>query len=250
MAVFFLFWKVVMLKIKDVYKSYGKNEVLKGVSFTVNKNEIKGLVGVNGAGKSTLIEIVCGVKALDRGDIFISEIDIKNKKQRNEIKRIIGYMPQTFSLFNDLTVEENLGYLCAIYNLNNNVVEDVIEKCFLGKHRKTLVQNLSGGYRQLLSFAGAIIHSPKLIILDEPSSAMDPLFRKMFWDIIKSYKESGVTILLITHYMEELNNCDSFVCLSNGKAVYDGDISGLKKNEIIDIEKILKKYSSEVQNEE
>jgi ABC-2 type transport system ATP-binding protein len=233
-----------MLRIKNVYKSYKDKNVLKGVSFYVQKGEIKGLVGVNGAGKSTLIEIICGVKSYDCGEIFINGFDTSDKKSKKKIKEVIGYMPQSFSLFNDLTVEENLGYLCAIYNLDIFRADEIIDLCGLKEHRKVLARNLSGGYRQLLSMAGAIIHSPKLLILDEPTSAMDPVFRRKFWEIVKQCHKNGeLTVLVITHYMEELVECDNFVCLANGKVSFDGSLSEYKKDGMLNIEQILNKYT-------
>ncbi|MBQ7798662.1 MAG: ABC transporter ATP-binding protein, partial [Clostridia bacterium] len=169
-----------------------------------------------------------------------------DKTKRNDIKMIIGYMPQTFCLFNDLTVKENLGYLSAVYGLNEQVeVQRIIELCNLTSMQNKLAQNLSGGYRQLLSLAGAIIHSPKFLILDEPTSAMDPLFRKNFWKIINECRNNGCTVLVITHYMEELFQCDSFACLSNGKIVFDGRTEQFKHLGELDVEKILETYTKE-----
>ena len=235
--------KEIMLKIKNIYKSYKDKQLLKGVNLNVSNNEIKGLIGVNGAGKSTLIELICGIKKYNNGEIFVNNINVKDKKQKKILQHAFGYMPQTFTLFNDLTVKENLNYVASVYKLNKQSVKQVLEKCNLFSHKNTLAQNLSGGYRQLLSLAGAIIHSPKLLILDEPTSAMDPLFRKMFWEIIKDYQRNGGTILIITHYMEELNQCDSFACLANGKICYDGKVSDFSSNGILDIDEILKKYN-------
>lgn len=232
-----------MIKIENVYKSYKKKEVLKGVNFSLKEGEIKGLIGVNGAGKSTLIEILCGVKKSNQGTIFIDGKNIEEKANKLPLKYVFGYMPQTFNLFNDLTVSENLKYLCSVYNLDNeNEVTRVLKQCKLDTVKDVLASNLSGGYRQLLSLAGALIHNPKLLILDEPTSSMDPLFRKNFWKIIK---ECNSTILVITHYMEELLKCDSFACLSNGKIVYDGKLSEFETLQDLDIESILEKCTKE-----
>lgn len=232
-----------MLEIRDVYKNYKNKEVLKGVNFKVNENEVKGLIGVNGAGKSTLIEIICGVKSLDNGEIFVDGENIKDKNKLKSIKKTIGYMPQSFSLFNDLTVEENLSYLCAIYGLEISNSTRVMKLCGLEEQKNVLARNLSGGYRQLLSMAGAIIHSPKLLILDEPTASMDPVFRRGFWDVVNDLKKEKITVLVITHYMEELVECDNFVCLANGKVSFDGSLKEYKKEGILNIEEILKKYT-------
>ncbi len=233
-----------MLKVKNVFKSYKNKKVLKGVYLHIKEGEIKGLIGVNGSGKSTLIECVCGVKNFDSGEILINNINILDKQNKNQIKQNIGYMPQTFSLFNDLTVEENLQYLCAIYNIDEKTcVDRAINICYLQEHRKTLAQNLSGGYKQLLSMAGAIIHSPKFLILDEPTASMDPIFRRQFWQIVNDCRKNNITILVITHYMEELVECDSFVSLANGKVSFEGSVNDFKKEGLLDMESLLNKYS-------
>ena len=233
-----------MLKINEVFKSFKEKKVLKGVSLSVKKGEIKGLIGVNGAGKSTLIECICGIKTCGAGEILVNGINVLDKKNKNAIKYCIGYVPQRFRLFNDLTVEENLKYLCAIYKKDEiDCTERVINICHLNGYRKVLAKNLSGGYKQLLSMAGAIIHSPQFLILDEPTSSMDPVFRREFWQIVNDCKEKGVTVLVVTHYMEELVECDSFACLANGKVAFDGSVSEYKKEGLLDIENLLKTYT-------
>ena len=232
-----------MLKIINLHKSYKTKKVLKGVNLHLKSGEIKGLIGVNGAGKSTLIECVCGVKQFDAGEIFIDNINIKDKKQKTHMKHTIGYMPQSFSLFNDLTVEENLGYLCSVYDISYSKVQETLDICYLNDHKKVLAKNLSGGYRQLLSMAGSIIHSPKLLILDEPTASMDPIFRRRFWGIVNKCKENNTTVLVITHYMEELIECDNFTCLSDGKVSFNGTLNEYKQNGVLNIEEILKKYT-------
>ncbi|MBQ4558543.1 MAG: ABC transporter ATP-binding protein [Clostridia bacterium] len=236
-----------MLKILGLKKQYKKNEVLTDVNLSVKKGEVKALIGINGAGKSTLLEIVSGVKSADSGQIFVNDIDIFDKKARYLVKKILGYMPQTFGLFHDLTVEENLKYLCAIYNIDDTKqrVEELLELCYLTKKRKVLSRNLSGGYKQLLNLAGALVHSPKLLILDEPTSSMDPIFRKDFWKIIKKCNKEGMTILLITHHIEELLECDTFACLANGKIVFDDKVKLFKEKGFIDVDQIIAKFGGE-----
>jgi len=153
-------------------------------------------------------------------------------------------MPQSFSLFNDLTVKENLEYLCAVYNLEKeNVVDNLINECFLTEKSDYLAQTLSGGYKQLLSLAGSIIHKPKFLILDEPTSAMDPLFRKQFWSIINRLNKSGTTILVTTHYLEEINNCKQLLCLANHKIIHHTPVKDMFENgKFSSIEEVLNYY--------
>lgn len=236
-----------MLKVKNLHKSYKDKKVLKGVNLHIKNGEIKGLIGVNGSGKSTLIECVCGVKSFDDGQIFINEIDILDKHKKNNIKHNIGYMPQVFSMFNDLTVKENLQYLCAIYNIDEEFcVEKAINACYLQDYKNTLAKNLSGGYKQLLSMASAIIHNPKFLILDEPTASMDPIFRRQFWQIVNDCRKNNTTVLVITHYMEELVECDNFICLANGKVAFEGSVNDFKKEGLLDMENLLNKYSLDV----
>lgn len=230
-----------MLKVNNIYKAYKDKQVLKGVSFNVLDNEVKAIIGVNGAGKSTLIEIICNVKKSDSGEVFLNNYNIFDKKNSLNIKKMFGYMPQTFCMFNDLTVKENLGYVASVYGLDKNVVDEIIKGCGLEDHSKTLAKNLSGGYRQLLSMATALIHSPEIIILDEPTSAMDPIFRQKFWQIIHNYRKQNKMVLLITHYLEELMQCDSFACLSDGKICFDGKVEDFKEENLLNIEKVLEK---------
>lgn len=213
-----------MLKIENLYKSYSKKQVLTGVDLEIQKNDIVALIGINGAGKSTLLEIICGVIKKNQGKIMVDNIDIDDKKHKKLLKFKIGYMPQSFRMFNDMTVKENLDYLVAVYNLKKDTTSKIMQLCELLDKKNILAQNLSGGYRQLLSLAGTIIHNPEFLILDEPTSAMDPIFRSMFWKIIKTLnKENGTTVLVTTHYLEEISECNKMMCLANGKIIFSGD---------------------------
>lgn len=204
----------IVLNVQNIEKSYGKTPVLKGVSFKLTQGEKKALIGVNGSGKSTLIEIICGVKKESTGSVDGIINDCKN----------FGYMCQSFSLFADLTVRGNLEYFALIYGVDKSRIDEVINMCFLTEKQNYLCCNLSGGYKQLTSLAVAILHKPKLLILDEPTSAMDPLFRDKFWKIIDLYSALGNAILIITHYIEEVEKCDSIMVLSDGKIIFDKSV--------------------------
>ena len=202
-----------ILSVKNVYKSYKKHQVLKGVSFDIHKGDVVALIGINGSGKSTLLETICGVQKQDSGEI----IGIENYKY-------LGYVPQMFRLFLDLTVRDNLEYFSLLFRVDSKRVEEVLQMCYLKEKEKTLCAKLSGGYKQLVSLAVAILHKPQLLILDEPTSAMDPLFRNEFWKIIKKYLAEGGSVLVTTHYMEEINFCNKIMVLSSGKIVFKNDV--------------------------
>lgn len=232
-----------MLEIKEMFKNYGNHQVLTGVTFSLKPGELKGLIGVNGSGKTTMIECICGIKPFEKGEIIVAGLDVKNKKNCEKIKKIFGYMPQSYTMFGDLTVRENLSYIASVYNLHQERVDEIINICCLTSYSNVLANKLSGGYKQLLSLAGAIIHNPKLLILDEPTSAMDPIFRNKFWEIIHDYHNHGASVLLITHYVEEVNECENFMCLADGKIVYDGKVGAFMKNGFVDMQEIMKTYS-------
>ena len=231
-----------MLLVENINKNYKKKKCLQGVNLTLKDGEVKALIGVNGSGKSTLVDIICGVKRADLGNIFINGLNARDSKLKNKIKKIIGYMPQSFSLFSDLTVKENVEYVASLYGVDDKRIEEVIDFCNLKPYINTLSANLSGGYKQLLSMASAIIHKPSILILDEPSSAMDPVFRNEFWQMIKKINKKGTSILLITHYIEELLECDTFSCLSDGVIKYDGQVEDFKEKGFINITEILDKF--------
>jgi ABC-2 type transport system ATP-binding protein len=220
-----------MLEVKNLHKSYNKNIVLNNLSLKVDDSEIVALIGINGSGKTTLLELICGIKKIDSGDILINDINLKDRRNIIKVKNIIGYMPQSFSLFNDLTVKENLKYLATIYNVEDKErVNKTIDMCYLKDKENYLAKNLSGGFKQLLSLAGSIIHNPKFLILDEPTSAMDPLFRKQFWEIVHNCNKIGTTVLVTTHYMEEIFECDTLMCLAKGNIIHQTPIKDLFEN--------------------
>lgn len=233
-----------MLKINNLVKRIKNKVVINNLNLSVAKGEIKSLIGLNGAGKTTLTEIICNVSSFDEGQILIDNVDLTNKKRKKLIKHIIGYVPQNFSLFPDLTVVENLEYIQNIFGENNCIkLKDVLTLCNLNGKENALAQNLSGGYKQFLSMACALIHNPKFLILDEPTSAMDPIFRRKFWDILLNEKSKGKTILLITHHLEELLKCDSFALMQNGRIIFEEQVKSIQRNNFQDFEDLLIKLS-------
>lgn len=219
-----------ILRTEQLTKSYGRHRVLHGVDLTLESGRAYALVGVNGAGKSTLIELLCGVRRPDGGRIFLRGEDITLYGGR--ARRSIGYMPQQGALFPDLTVRENLSYLGTVYGLSNlqERAATVEKLCFLSDKSNMLWKNLSGGYRQLTSLAAAILHEPALLIMDEPTSAMDPLFRRQFWQIIHRLKETDTTVLVSTHHVEEISECDRMLCLAEGVIIHRVDVDEMYEN--------------------
>lgn len=205
-----------MIEVKNLVKKYGNNVVLNNVSLKVKKKKITAIVGLNGSGKSTLLDIICGVKPFDSGQVLVDGKDIKTNF---DYKYEFGYVPQNFSLFLDLTVRENIEYIANVFGVESKEkIDDVLSTCFLSEKQNYLSSNLSGGYKQLLSLACALISRPKILILDEPTSAMDPIYRNKFWKIISYFNKNGNTVLVSSHYLEEISKADEICLLSkNGK---------------------------------
>lgn len=219
-----------ILRTEQLKKSYGSHPVLRGVDLTLETGRAYALVGVNGAGKSTLIELICGVRHPDGGRILLCGEDVT--KNGGRARRIVGYMPQQGALFPDLTVRENLCYLGTVYRLPGIAerAAEVEKLCFLSEKSNMLWKNLSGGYRQLTSLAAAILHHPQLLIMDEPTSAMDPLFRRQFWQIIHQLKKTDTTVLVSTHHVEEISECDRMLCLADGGIIHRVDVDQMYEN--------------------
>lgn len=233
-----------ILEVKNLNKSYGKQKVLKDLNISIKKREIVALVGVNGSGKSTLMDIICGIKKANSGQIFFDHKNISIKKNLYQMKMNISYFPQNFSLFSDLTVKENLEYRMAVYGLSNSErIYEVMRICYLRDHENKLAKDLSGGFKQLLSLAVTIINNPDLLIMDEPTSSMDPVFRKRFWNIIHALHKKGSTVFVTTHYIEEISECDRVICLSDGKNIHETTIENIFENgKFLTVEEMLNYY--------
>ena len=199
------------------------------IAVTANKITAKAATTTigNGAGKSTLLECVCGIQRATSGTIIGIE----------DFNKSVGYISQNFIYFLDLSVYENLLYFDNLYEVSNQRIEEVIDLCFLREKKNFIVKKLSGGYKQLLSLAIALLHEPKFLILDEPTSAMDPMFRQSFWQVIHSYNDNGGTVLVVTHFIEEVLECTKLIVLSKGTIVYDNDITNIAKEK--NIQKIM-----------
>ena len=228
--------------VKDLERRFGSFLAVNRVSFEVDRGEIFGFLGPNGAGKSTTIRILCGILAPSKGSGTVAGFDIV--KDAEKIKAHIGYMSQKFSLYEDLTVEENINFYGGIYNIPEARKKDrkewVIEMAGLKEHRKTRTALLSGGWKQRLALGCAILHEPPIIFLDEPTSGVDPISRRRFWDLIYELSGKGVTVFVTTHYMDEAEYCDRIGLIYRGELIALGTPEVLKtrfmKEEILDLQ--------------
>jgi len=211
--------KELAIKIENLKKSYEGNEAVRGISFEVFKGEMFGLVGPDGAGKTTTIRILCGLLNPDSGSAVVFEKDII--KNRKEIQNQIGYLSQKFSLYGDLTVDENIEFFADIHGVKNyeSRRNELLEFTRLTPFRKRLADNLSGGMKQKLALACSLIHRPKIIYLDEPTTGVDPVSRRDFWKILSGLSKEGITIFMTTPYIDEAERCNRVAFMHNGKII-------------------------------
>ena len=216
--------------VRDLEKRFGEFVAVNRISFEVRRGEVFGFLGPNGAGKSTTIRMLCGILAPTSGAGSVAGHDIGT--QAEDIKCSIGYMSQKFSLYEDLTVEENIDFYSGIYRLDRPKKaarkEWVIEMAGLGEHRHSRTAILSGGWKQRLALGCAIIHEPDIIFLDEPTSGVDPMSRRRFWDLIYDLSGKGVTVFVTTHYMDEAEYCDRLALIYRGEIIAVGAPEELK----------------------
>ena len=188
------------------------------------KANVYGFLGPNGSGKTTTIRMLCGLMTPTEGEIEVLGLHLP--KQAEELRRRIGYMTQKFSLFDDLSVRENLEFLAAVQNLPRakarTRIDELVERYHFSDRQKQLAGTMSGGQKQRLALAGAVIHSPELLFLDEPTSAVDPESRRDFWEKLFELADGGTTILVSTHYMDEAERCHRLAILDRGVLVADG----------------------------
>jgi len=219
------------IQIKEVSKQYNKQKVLKDISFEVKNGEIFGLLGPSGAGKTTLIRLIMGMESANDGEIYIMDKKVPNV----EIIEDIGYTAQADALYTDLTAEENMKFYCQLYKIPKKQwkgrIYESLKVVNLNDDGKKVVANYSGGMKRRLSLAIALLHRPKLLVLDEPTVGMDPLLRQQIWDELRSLKESGVTILMTTHVMDEAQKCDKLAMIRGGRCISVGSPRELIKEQ-------------------
>jgi drug efflux transport system ATP-binding protein len=218
------------VEVENLGKKFGDFAAVDNISFKVEKGQIFGFLGSNGAGKSTTIRMLCGLIIPTSGKGQIAGFDIYNESEI--IKEHIGYMSQKFSLYEDLTVEENIDFYSGIYrvprNLKQKRKEWVIEIAGLTKHRHSKTAMLSGGWKQRLALGCAVLHKPPILFLDEPTSGVDPINRRRFWNLIYDLSDEGITVFVTTHYMDEAEYVDNISFIFQGKLVASGPPEQMK----------------------
>ncbi|MEM1852932.1 MAG: ABC transporter ATP-binding protein [Thermofilaceae archaeon] len=215
----------------NLTKVFGSFRAVDNITLRVEEGVIFGLLGPNGAGKSTTIRMILGLLKPTSGYIRVFGIDVE--KDRASVLRITGYMPQHFSLYEDLTVEENMRLYASLFGLKGREAEEriaeLLDEFMLREFKGRLAGKLSGGMKQRLALAVALIHRPKLLVVDEPTAGVDPPLRRYFWEKFRELKRSGVTILVTTHYMDEAENCDRIALMSRGRVAAEGSPLEIKR---------------------
>lgn len=206
----------IAVRAQSITKSYGKNIALRGVSFDANYGEIFGIIGPDGAGKSTLFRILTSLILPDKGDAWVAGFDVHSEYK--EIRKCIGYMPAVFSLYQDMTVLENMKFFATLFSTtleeNYYLVKDIYSQIEPFKNRRAGA--LSGGMKQKLALSCALIHKPKVLFLDEPTTGVDPVSRKEFWEMLGRLREAGLSIVVSTPYMDEATLCDRIALINDG----------------------------------
>lgn len=215
--------KEKIIEVNNLVKKFGDFTAVKNISFDVYKGEIFGFLGANGAGKTTAMKMLIGISKPTSGTAIVNNLNVKN--QANEVKRSIGYMSQKFSMYDDLTIKENISFFGGIYGLSRKQIKEktkiLIEELQIQKVANQLVASLPLGWKQKLAFSVSLLHEPKIVFLDEPTGGVDPITRRQFWELIYAEAHKGTTIFVTTHYMDEAEYCDR-VCI-----MVDGHIEAL-----------------------
>jgi ABC-2 type transport system ATP-binding protein len=223
-----------IVEVKNLTKSFNKKCVVDNVSISIKQGEIFGFLGPNGSGKTTTIRMICGLLSPDSGTGHCLGYDIL--KESLKIKTQIGYMTQKFSLYEDLTVKENLEFIARVYGVRNlkQAVSDAVDRLGISHNRQNQITGtLSGGWKQRLALAAAMLHNPKVLLLDEPTAGVDPKARRDFWEQIHELSNQGITSLVSTHYMDEAERCHRLAYIAYGHLLTTGTIQ-----EVIDSTKL------------
>ncbi len=217
------------LEIKSVTKTFGEITAVDDISLTVNRGEMFALVGPDGSGKTTTIRMLCGIVKPTSGDLQILGFDVQ--KQKDEVKKRIGYLSQKFSLYGDLTIDENIEFFAEIHGVYDYHArrDELLEFTRLTKFRDRLAEKLSGGMKQKLALACTLIHTPDIIFLDEPTTGVDPVSRRDFWKVLSALLKTGITIVMTTPYLDEAERCSRVALMDGGKILMTDSPANLKK---------------------
>ncbi|KAA0548434.1 ABC transporter ATP-binding protein [Bacillus sp. BGMRC 2118] len=235
------------IRVSKVSKSFDQKQVIKDITFTIPSEEICCLLGPSGSGKTSLIRLMIGAITADQGTIQFEDVQMPNMNMLKEV----GFMPQNDALYDDLSAEANLQFFGGLYKIEKRKLEKRIDEVLsivdLIEHRKKLVKHFSGGMKKRLSLAAAILHSPKVLFLDEPTVGIDPVLRRKIWDQFQVIKNAGATIVVSTHVMDEVTECDKAALIYNGSLIeYDAVANLLKKTENGRVEELFFIASSEL----
>jgi ABC-2 type transport system ATP-binding protein len=218
------------ITVENLTRRFGAFVAVDAISFTVERGEVFGFLGSNGAGKSTTIRMLCGLLRPSSGHATINGVDVGREPER--VKQQIGYMSQKFSLYESLTVDQNILFYAGLYGLRGERLAErrrfVLEMAGLVGRENQLTQDLAGGWRQRLALGCALLHQPPVLFLDEPTGGVDPVSRRDFWRLIDTLSEGGTTVLVTTHYMDEAERCDRVAIIQAGKMAALGTIAELK----------------------
>jgi ABC-2 type transport system ATP-binding protein len=221
-----------VITVQHMYKRFGNFVANDDLNFEVFEGEIFGFLGANGAGKTTAIKMLCGLSTPTSGEIKVAGFDVYT--QTEHIKRNIGYMSQKFSLYDDLTIYENIRFYGGIYGMSMKDIKartaELLEQFGLAEFRDSLISALPLGWRQKLAFSVAIFHRPKIVFLDEPTSGVDPITRRQFWELIYDAASRGITVFVTTHYMDEAEYCNRVSIMEAGRIVALDTPDRLKEN--------------------
>jgi ABC-2 type transport system ATP-binding protein len=222
------------IDVRHLTRRFGRFTAVDGITFSVPRGSIFGFLGANGAGKSTTIRMLCGLLQPTSGSATVAGYDID--RQTEQVKQNIGYMSQRFSLYDDLTVEQNIRFYGGIYGLRDSVLRErmswVLQMADLRGREASLTRTLSGGWKQRLALGCAILHRPGIVFLDEPTGGVDPISRRNFWELINGLSSDGVTVLVTTHFLDEAEYCNDIILINAGKLIAAGSPRALKTEHI------------------
>ena len=240
-----------VISVRDLVKKFGSFVANDHLNFEVFEGEIFGFLGANGAGKTTTIRILSGLSEPTSGEVIVAGFNAK--KQPEQIKKNIGYMCQKFSLYEDLTVRENIMLYGGIYGMKRNLIKErtamLLQKLDFGEYGDRMISALPLGLRQKLAFSVAVLHEPKIVFLDEPTGGVDPITRRQFWEMIYETAARGITVFVTTHYMDEAEYCDRVSIMSEGRIVALDTPAGLKKHYAVDsVEEVFIKIARPTKN--